>query len=255
MSDWYFSYPNVRILNDDILNTTKIPNDYVDLIITSPPYNLSINYNSYNDSMDYDQYLLLFEKWMQKLLLLTKSDGRMCLNIPLDKCKGGYHSVGADITCIAKKVGWKYKTTIIWNEGNLSKNSAWGTWMSAKAPHVIAPVELIVVLYKGEWKKKSGSLKSTITAQEFKEWTSGIWTFNGESKRKIGHPAPFPVELPYRCIKLFSYEDDIVLDPFAGSGTTLIAAMRTNRKSIGVDIEEQYCELAKNRVLNEKNQE
>ena len=127
--------------------------------------------------------------------------------------------------------------------------------MSATAPHVIAPVELIVVLYKGEWKKKSGSLKSTITAQEFKEWTNGIWTFNGESKRKIGHPAPFPVELPYRCIKLFSYEDDIVLDPFAGSGTTLIAAMRTNRKSIGVDIEEQYCELAKNRVLNEKNQE
>jgi len=85
------------------------------------------------------------------------------------------------------------------------------------------------------------------------DWTNGLWTFSGESKKKIGHPAPFPVELPKRCIKLFSFVDDVVLDPFLGSGTTLIAAYSTNRKGIGIDIDRNYCELAQKRVLKEIN--
>ncbi|MGP1437686.1 MAG: DNA-methyltransferase [Treponema sp.] len=126
-----------------------------------------------------------------------------------------------------------------------------GSWKSASAPVVIAPVELIVVLYKEEWKKTNGSKISDITDVEFKEWTNGVWNFNGESKKRIGHPAPFPKELPYRCIKLFSYVDDTVFDPFAGSGTTLIVAKNTKRCGVGVEIDEEYCKLAKTRILED----
>jgi site-specific DNA-methyltransferase (adenine-specific) len=102
--------------------------------------------------------------------------------------------------------------------------------------------------YKKQWKKLEKGI-STIERQEFLDWSNGLWTFNGESKKRIGHPAPFPLELPDRCIKLFSYEGDVVFDPFLGSGTTLIAANNNNRFSFGLDIDELYCELAKNRII------
>jgi len=200
--------------------------------------------------MSYEDYLKWTEKWLKKAFQLMKSDGRMCLNIPLDKNKGGQQSVYADITTIAKEVGWKYHSTIIWNEGNISRRTAWGSWLSASAPYVIAPVETIVVLYKETWKKKKKG-KSDITKEEFVEWTNGLWTFSGESKKKIGHPAPFPIELPKRCVKLFSYVGDTVLDPFLGSGTTVIAAYKLKRKAIGVEIDEKYFKLAIERVLKE----
>ncbi len=173
----------------------------------------------------------------------------MCLNIPLDKNKGGQQSVGADIITIAKQVGFKYHATIIWNEGNISRRTAWGSWQSASAPYVIAPVELIVVLYKQKWQKRSGGGKSDVAPAEFVGWTNGMWTFSGESKKRAGHPAPFPIEMPRRCIKLFSFVGDTVLDPFAGSGATLIMAAMLNRVAIGVEIDAHYCELAKKRIF------
>jgi site-specific DNA-methyltransferase (adenine-specific) len=177
----------------------------------------------------------------------------LILNIPLDKNKGGQKSVGVDITAISQKVGWKYHSTIIWNEGNISRRTAWGSFMLASAPYVIAPVELILVLYKNEWKKIGGTRISDISRKEFMDWTSGVWTFNGESKKRIGHPAPFPKELPYRTIKMFSYVGDVVFDPFTGSGTTTLVAALHNRIGIGLDIDEQYCNLAKNRLSIELN--
>ena len=123
--------------------------------------------------------------------------------------------------------------------------------MSASAPYVIAPVELITIFYKNTWKKTSGSKQSDITRDEFMAWTNGLWTFNGESKKRVGHPAPFPLELPKRCIKMFSYVGDTVLDPFMGSGTTLIAAGQLGRKGIGVDVDKGYCKLAQARIEKE----
>ena len=248
----YFRREKVVIYKDDILKINSIPNNYVDLIVTSPPYNVDIHYNSHSDNLSYEDYLEFTHKWIKKCLDLAKSEGRFLLNVPLDKNKGGQKSVGADITKIAKDIGWKYHSTIIWNEGNISRRTAWGSFMSASAPYVIAPVELILVLYKDSWKKTGGSRENDITKQEFMDWTNGIWTFNGQSKKGAGgHPAAFPVELPRRCIKLFSFIDDIVLDPFLGSGSTLIASQLHNRKGIGVDIDEKYCNIAIERLKNE----
>lgn len=244
----------IKIINDDFLETSDIEPLSIDLIVTSPPYNVDIVYNSYKDDIPYEKYLEFTEKWLTKALSLLKDDGRMCLNIPLDKSKGrkeeGFQSVYADILQIAKRVGFKYFSTIIWNEGNISRRTAWGSWLSAKAPYVIAPVETIVILYKSKW-SKSYTGNSNITKQEFLEWTNGLWTFPGESKKRVGHPAPFPLELPKRCIKLFSFEGDTILDPFLGSGTTLIASYQLNRKGIGVEIDEKYCKLAIKRINKE----
>ena len=248
----FFDKSNIKILNGDVLTTAGISDNSVDLIVTSPPYNVDIKYNNHNDNLSYQEYLEFTKKWLSRCYeWLNMDGGRICLNIPLDKNKDGQQSMGADITTIAKEIGFKYHSTIIWNEGNISRRTAWGSWLSASAPYVIAPVELIVLLYKENWKKNGGSGNSDINKKEFMEWTNGIWTFPGESKKKIGHPTPFPLELPKRCIKLFSFVGDTVLDPFLGSGTTLIAAALNNRKAIGIDIDKDYCELAKKRLIEE----
>jgi site-specific DNA-methyltransferase (adenine-specific) len=198
----------------------------------------------------YDEYLDFSYKWIKKCFDIVKSTGRFCLNIPLDKNKNGQQSVYVDLTNIAKNIGWKYHSTIIWNEGNISKRTAWGSWLSASAPYVIAPVEVIVVLYKDEWKKevKKENKKNDITKDEFMAWTNGLWTFNGESKKRIGHPAPFPRELPKRCMKLFSFVGDTILDPFLGSGTTLLECFLNNRLGIGVENNNNYIKIAINRI-------
>ena len=241
------SVDGITIINDDVLSTDAVDPDSVDLIVTSPPYNVDIAYDSHIDNDDYGQYLMWTQLWLTRCYTWLKSDGRMCLNIPLDKNKGGQQSVGADITRIARDIGYGYHSTIVWNEGNISRRTAWGSWMSASAPFVIAPVELIVLLYKDTWKKQQRGT-SDISRDEFMEWTNGVWIFNGEKKSKIGHPAPFPIDLPERCLKLFSYVGDTVLDPFLGSGTTLVAAQKFERSGIGIDVDQGYCKIAERRL-------
>ena len=143
--------------------------------------------------------------------------------------------------------GWKYHATILWNEGNISRRTAWGSWRSASAPHIIAPVETIIVLYKDEWKRQRPG-ENDITAEQFKDWVLGIWNFNGENGKRIGHEAPFPLELPRRLIKLLSFKGDIVLDPFLGSGSTMIEAINNDRQAIGIELENKYCILSKERI-------
>src|SRR5829696_5520398 len=149
----FFQEKYITILNEDALTTSAISTDSVDLIVTSPPYNVDIQYNSHKDDVSYTEYLEFSERWLRRCYDWLREDGRLCLNIPLDKNKGGQQSVGADFTGLAKSIGYKYHSTVIWNEGNISRRTAWGSWMSASAPYVIAPVELIVVLYKKDWKK------------------------------------------------------------------------------------------------------
>jgi len=249
----YFRLGDISIYNDDFLNTVSLTENSVDLVITSPPYNVGVYYETYDDKISYEAYLKFTEQWLEKCYRLMKDDGRFCLNIPLDKNKGGQQSVYADMLAIAKKIGWKYHSSIVWNEQNISRRTAWGSWISASAPYIIAPVEMIAILYKDQWKKKNKG-KSDIARDEFVDWTNGVWNFQGESKKKIKHPSPFPLQLPKRCIKLFSYVADVVVDPFLGSGTTLLACLQTDRKGIGIEIDPQYCEIAKKRILREDKQ-
>ena len=226
-----------------------LPEASVDLVVTSPPYNVGMPYNGNpaGDLMAYEKYLEFNAKWLKNVFFWTKDTGRLCLNVGLDKNKAGKRPVCSDMTRLAMQIGWNYHATIIWNEGNINRRTAWGSWKSASAPHVIAPVEVVIVLYKGEWKRKRQG-QSDITAEEFKKWVLGVWDFRGESAKRVGHEAPFPRELPRRCIKLFSFVGDTVLDPFAGSGTTLIEAICNKRKAMGIELEEKYCDLSRKRI-------
>lgn len=249
-----FSKENIKLFHNDFIKADL--SEYaskVNLLITSPPYNLSIEYGKHDDTLDYEDYLDFTEKWLRKSYELMADDGRICVNIPLDKNKNGLKPIYADFVEVAKKIGFKYQSTIVWNEQNISRRTAWGSWLSASAPYVIAPVEMIVVMYKKQWKRLNKG-ESTIERDEFIEWTNGVWTFPGESKKRIGHPAPFPLELPRRCIRLFSYKDDLILDPFAGSGTTLISAYQEGRKAIGTEIDDNYVNLSIERIEKELSQ-
>ncbi len=218
-----------------------------DLAVTSPPYSLGVDYgqSGYVDDQPYHHYLEWVRAWATTLLQASNHGGRACINIPLDSNKGGKRAIYADYLRIFQEVGWTYQTSIVWNEQNISRRTAWGSWLSPSAPFVTAPVEMVAVFFKGDFRRPSnGVRKGDIERDEFLAWTLGMWTFAGANPRRVGHPAPFPEELPKRLIKLYSYPDDVVLDPFVGSGTTLLAARRLGRRSIGVEISSEFCELA-----------
>ena len=217
------------------------------LIVTSPPYALGVDYGKagYFDDQPYTDYLTWVRSWATTLLHVTANDGRACINIPLDSNKGGKRAIYADYLRIFQEVGWVYQTSIVWNEQNISRRTAWGSWMSPSAPFVTAPVEMIAVFHKGTFRRPSkGARRGDITRDEFLAWTLGTWTFAGANPRRVGHPAPFPEELPRRLIKLYSYPDDLVLDPFLGSGTTLTVAAKLGRQGVGVEINAEFCKLA-----------
>jgi site-specific DNA-methyltransferase (adenine-specific) len=221
----------------------------VHLVVTSPPYSLGVDYGQagYADDQPYTEYLNWVAKWAAELLHVCAEGGRACINIPLDSNKGGKRAIYADYLRIFVEVGWSYQTSIVWNEQNISRRTAWGSWLSPSAPFVTAPVEMIAVFFKGDRFRRPATdgRRGDITRDEFLPWTLGLWNFAGANPRRVGHPAPFPEELPRRLIKLYSYPDDLVLDPFLGSGTTLVASMKLGRRGLGVEINPGYCELAK----------
>jgi site-specific DNA-methyltransferase (adenine-specific) len=138
---------------------------------------------------------------------------------------------------------------IIWNKGSsASPSTAWGSWLSAANPTLRDIHEYILIFSKESFKRKKGSRKNTIRKQDFLEWTKSVWTFPAESAKKLGHPAPFPIELPYRLIQLYTFENEVVLDPFCGSGSTFIAAIKSKRHYIGYDTKDEYVRLSQKRL-------
>lgn len=251
----------IQIVNGDFLNYNFFPS-YVDLTVTSPPYNLNMGYDSVDDLLPYFDYLGWTKEWLTHLYHITADSGRLCLNIPIDvfnydqkNTPGERIPLGSDLVTLAMNVGWNYKVTISWDKKNIASRTAWGSFMSPSAPHLNNPVENIVVFYKGDNWKRNKKGETDILKKEFVDWTYGLWEIPAESQGKtwkVNHPAPYPVELPYRCIKLFSYKDDLIFDPFLGSGSTMIAAKSLNRKGLGIEISQKYVALIINRLRNDK---
>lgn len=243
-----------QIINDSALQRDLLPEASIDLIITSPPYNLGINYGTHDDCLPYADYLGWCADWLANCLFWLKKDGRMCLNIPLDTHKQGSQSTGADLTELAKQTGFSFQSSIVWFNGKIFKAKNTERWVHCADARVYAPVELIVVFYKSLRMKESGSKISDLTDDEYRSWAHGLWYMEPAQREAGGHPVPFPAELPHRCMKLYSYVGDTVLDPFMGSGTTLLVAERLNRRSIGIEINRDYCKLAYQKLCRFTNQ-
>lgn len=241
----------MNLYNQDFLSNT-LPDNSVDVIITSPPYNLNMPYKDYRDNLPYLEYLNFTREWLTQAYRVATPDGRMCLNIPPLVSIPVTHPFSFDVIEIARQVGWQVMTYIVWDKKQIHKRTAWGSFKSASAPFVHSPCELIIVMYKEQWKKaKHKERCNDITNQEFIDWTVGLWSIQPASAKKIGHPAPYPKELVKRCVKLYSFVGETILDPFAGSGTTLIVAEEHGRHAIGFEIDAQYCDLIQERYKKE----
>jgi site-specific DNA-methyltransferase (adenine-specific) len=246
----YADLPSEYELFEGDAADTGLPDNYVDLIVTSPPYGLGVAYANTDDNEGYDSYVKRVYSWAWELYRVGAPNGRICLNVPLDVTYSGTHPIYSDWVQALEYAGWQYQFTIVWNEGNINKSVARGSVDSANAPHVIAPVEMIVVLHKGEWNLGQPEIK-LVDRQNWLEWTNGVWTFSGAAPLSPNHcPKPFPLELPRRCIELFSFPGALVLDPFLGSGTTGVAAALLGRKFIGIDKYGLYVEQSKARIAD-----
>ena len=192
----YHQQGDVYILLGDSRNPHLFDRAFIDLIITSPPYNVGLDYRSTDDEISYEEYLEFSRLWMANCYAWSKPSARFCLNIPLDKNKGGQRSVGADLTVIAQEVGWRYHATIVWNEGNISRRTAWGSWMSASAPYVIAPVELIWCCTRRSGKSAGDRESRTSRERSFWSGQTGCGRSVVKAARRSGIPRPFPGNYP-----------------------------------------------------------
>lgn len=230
----------------------ELPDNSVHLMVTSPPYNVG---KEYNENLTLNEYRAFLKRVWSEVKRALVPGGRVCINIA-NLGRKPYIPLHAFIVEDMLDLGFLMRGEIIWNKASSgSPSTAWGSWLSAKNPTLRDIHEYILVFSKGMFTR--GYLpnkKSTMSKEEFLEFTKSVWTFPAESAQKVGHPAPFPIELPYRLIQLYTFTDEVVLDPFCGSGQACIAALKAKRRYIGYDIDEEYVKLAERRISPYKQQ-
>lgn len=234
-----------------------IPDESIDLIVTSSPYNVGIDYGVYKDNMSFQEYYSWVKQWLEECYRVNKVGGRICLNIPLcanTQVKKGEHleTFIDKFLILMSEVGYSNRETIVWlkaHSGDVEKfcgnNTAWGSWMSPSNPYCRSFTEFILVAHKVAPKIQHEG-KSDLTKAEFLKFSRNYWVMPTEAS--VNHPAPYPEELPYRCMKLYSYVGDTVLDPFLGSGTTMKVARQLKRNCIGFEIDPTSIKLCKQRL-------
>jgi site-specific DNA-methyltransferase (adenine-specific) len=236
--------------SSEVMN--EIPDNCVHLMITSPPYNVT---KEYDDNLTLGQYLELLQRVFSATYRVLVNGGRACVNLA-NVGRKPYIPFSDLVSQLMIKIGFNMRGEVIWNKGSSAGVSmAWGSFQSASNPVLRDVHEYILIFSKGEYGRPAAGKVSTITREQFMEWTKSIWTMPTESAKRVGHPAPFPEELPYRLIQLYSYKNDIILDPFVGSGTTALAALKSERRYIGYDVDKEYVKLAERRLCAYKTQE
>lgn len=230
---------------------SELPDNSIHLVITSPPYNVS---KEYDEDLTLEEYLQFLSKVWKEVYRVLVPGGRVCINVA-NIGRKPYIPLHAYIIQEMINIGYLMRGEIIWNKASsASPSTAWGSWLSASNPVLRDIHEYILIFSKESFSRKKKDKHNSIKKEQFLEWTKSVWTFPAVSAKRIGHPAPFPEELPYRLIQLYSFKDDIVLDPFVGSGTTCLAALKSDRNYIGYDNNFTYVELAKKRISTYKRQ-
>ena len=224
----------------------ELPDNSVHLMVTSPPYNVG---KEYDENLTLNEYREFLKRVWSEVKRVLVPGGRACINIA-NLGRKPYIPLHAFLIEDMLDLGFLMRGEIIWNKASSgSPSTAWGTWLSAKNPILRDIHEYILVFSKSSFARdRIENKKSTISKEEFLEFTKSVWTFSAEPATKVGHPAPFPVELPYRLIQLYTFEKEVILDPFMGSGQTAIAAIKTHRHYVGYETNQEYIELAQRRI-------
>jgi site-specific DNA-methyltransferase (adenine-specific) len=262
------------VINGDCIEVMKeMPESFVDLIVTSPPYGVGIDYDVHEDDVEFQDYLVFTRKWLTEAYRVIKDDGRVAINIPYEinrQAKGGRIFFVSEVYQIMKEIGFKFFGIVDLEEDSphRSKTTAWGSWMSPSSPYIYNPKECVILAYKkhhikkvkGEpqWKgvptgieQEDGTLKTKVVYQdedkkEFMELVFGQWKYLNDSRPMT--KATFSMDIPTKAIKILSYKNDIILDPFNGSGTSCVAAEILDRRWIGIELSENYAEVARKRI-------
>jgi site-specific DNA-methyltransferase (adenine-specific) len=263
-----------KIINGSCIEVmAKMSESSVDLIVTSPPYGVGIDYDTHDDDIEFEEYKIFSKEWLSQSFRVLKDDGRIALNIPYEinrQTKGGRIFMVAELWKIMQEIGFKFFGVVDLEEDSphRSKTTAWGSWMSPSSPYIYNPKECIILGYKKnhikkvkgvpEWvgvptdvEQEDGSIKKKTIYQEehkkeFMELVFGQWNYFADTKSLT--KATFSMDIPTKAIKILTYKNDLVLDPFAGSGTSMVAAEILDRNWIGIELSENYCEVARKRV-------
>ena len=235
--------------NDALALLPEVPSNTVDLFVTSPPYNVGIEYDNWDDAMRWETYLHWCNIWIKEMKRILKPDGRFVLNvlvnINMKKEETIQYQPVLDFGILVRRNELNIHSLAFWTDVTRTKYTSWGSWKSASCPYIYNPFESCIIGFNESWKKLNQG-EDTISGKDFIYGVKGVYDFGTTSNETC--PAVFPDKLPSLFIELLSYKNDIVLDPFCGSGTTLYNAKRLERRYIGIDISKRYCEIARSKL-------